>query len=105
LAASAKVSPSPGIVHPVAISARVNVRLQPHAGRDELVAIRDGVLVVRVAAPALDGRANRSLCRLLAKRLGVAPSHVTLVRGARSRDKVVAVDGLDQDTVDRLLTP
>ncbi len=69
------------------------------------MAIRDGVLVVRVAAPALDGRANRSLCRLLAKRLDVAPSRVTLVRGARSRDKVVAVDGLDQDTVDRLLTP
>lgn len=85
------------------MNARINVRLQPHAGRDELVAIREGVLVVRVAAPALDGRANRSLCKLLAKRLGLPATQVTIVRGAHSRDKVVAVDGIDQDAVESLL--
>jgi uncharacterized protein (TIGR00251 family) len=83
----------------------VKVRLQPHAGREELVAIRDGVLVVRVAAPALDGRANRALCRLLAKRLGVAASHVTIVRGSHARDKVIQIEGVDQSTADAMLMP
>jgi uncharacterized protein (TIGR00251 family) len=78
----------------------VAVRLQPHASRDEIVEIRDGVLRVRVTAPALDGRANRALCRFIAKRLGVAPSSVSLTRGQRSRDKVLAVDGLEQADVD-----
>jgi uncharacterized protein len=76
--------------------ARITVRLQPRAHRDEIVAARGGVLLVRVTAPPVDGRANRALCRLVADRIGVAPSRVTVIRGERSRDKLVAVDGLDQ---------
>lgn len=86
-------------------SAKIAVRVQARARRDELVAIRDGVLLVRVTAPALDGRANRGLCRLLAKRVGVAPSSVMIIRGQRSRDKLVQVDGVDQATLDAALGP
>jgi uncharacterized protein (TIGR00251 family) len=86
-------------------SARIAVRVQARARRDELVAIREGVLLVRVTAPALDGRANRGLCRLLAKRLGVAPSSVTIIRGQHSRDKLVQVEGVDQATLDDALEP
>ena len=57
--------------------------------------MRDGVLIARVSAPPVDGKANAALCRLVAKRVGLAPSRVTIVRGERSRDKVVRVDGLD----------
>ena len=84
-------------------SAKIPIRVQARARHDELVAIREGVLLVRVAAPALDGRANRSLCRLLAKRLCVAPSSVTIIRGKRSRDKLVQVEGVDQATLDAAL--
>jgi uncharacterized protein (TIGR00251 family) len=86
-------------------SARIAVRVQARARRDELVAIREGVLLVRVTAPALDGRANRGLCRLLAKRLGVARSSVTIIRGQHSRDKLVQVEGVDQATLDDALEP
>jgi hypothetical protein len=77
-------------------SARIAVRLQPRAHRDELVTIREGVLIARVTAPALEGRANLALRRLLAGRLGVAPSRVTIVRGERSREKLIEVGGIDQ---------
>lgn len=76
------------------------VRVQPRARADALVALRDGVLLVRVTAPPLDGRANKAVCRLLADTLRVPVSSLTVVRGLRARDKVVAVDGLDQATVD-----
>ena len=65
--------------------------------------MRDGVLVVRVNAPALEGRANRAVCRLVAERLGVAPTQVTIARGERSRDKVIEVRGIDQDVADTAL--
>ena len=75
--------------------ARISVRLQPRAGRDEIAGLRAGVLVVRVTAPPVDGRANRALCKLIAQRAGVAPSRVSVVRGERSRDKLVAVQGIE----------
>ncbi len=71
--------------------------------RDELVEVRDGVLIARVSAPALEGRANRALIRLLARRLGVAPSRVVIVRGERSREKLVRVHGISQSTLDAAL--
>jgi hypothetical protein len=84
-------------------SAKVAVRTQPNARRDEFVGLREGVLLVRVAAPPLDGRANRGLTRLLAKHVGVPPSSVTILRGHHARDKLVQIEGLDQATVDAAL--
>jgi uncharacterized protein (TIGR00251 family) len=81
----------------------IAVRVQPSARRDELVGVRDGVLVARVSAPAREGRANQALCRLIARRLGVGASRVSVIRGARSRDKVVRVDGIDHATLNATL--
>jgi uncharacterized protein (TIGR00251 family) len=81
--------------------AKISIRVRPGAHRDEVIEVLDGVLLVRVAAPAHDGRANRALCRLLAKRLGVPPSRLVIARGQRSREKLVEIDGVDQATVDR----
>lgn len=48
-------------------------------------------LVVAVSAPAVDGRANEAVCRCVADTLGVARGQVSVVVGARARDKIVAV--------------
>ena len=81
----------------------LEVRLQPRAGRDEIAGVRDGRVVVRVTAPPVDGRANKALCELIAKRAGVARGRVTVVRGERSRDKVVRVEGADPEALRRAL--
>jgi uncharacterized protein (TIGR00251 family) len=83
--------------------ATIAVRTQPRAGRNEIVGVRDGLLVARVSAPAREGRANRALCRLIARRVGVAPSRVTVVRGQRSRDKLIRVEGIDRPTLNATL--
>jgi uncharacterized protein (TIGR00251 family) len=54
--------------------------------------MHDGRLVVRVTAPPAEGKANEAVRRLIAKRLGVAKSRVTIVRGARSRDKTIRIE-------------
>ncbi len=76
--------------------ATISVRAQPGARRDEIVGVRDGVLVVRVGAPALDGRANYALCQLIARRLEIRRSQVRVVRGHRSRNKLVRVERIDR---------
>ena len=76
------------------------VRVQPRASREEITGWReDGVLLVRLSAPPVDGRANRALCRLIARAVGVAPSRVAVVRGERSRDKVVRVEGISAESL------
>ena len=86
------------------MSATITVRVQARARREELAGLRDGAVVVRVSAPALEGRANRAVCKLLAARLGVAPSHVRIIRGEHHRDKVVQIDGIDQATAEATLS-
>ena len=75
--------------------AELTVRLQPRARRNAIVEERVGVLRVTVAAAPVDGQANAALCKLVAKRAGVARGRVSVVRGERSRDKVVRVEGLE----------
>ena len=73
---------------------RLDVRLTPRASRDAIVGFEGETLRVRVSAPRVEGRANRALERLLAKRLRLSRGAVRVVAGQASRSKVVAVDGL-----------
>jgi uncharacterized protein len=83
--------------------ARIRVHVRTRANRDELLGMREGVLVARVSAPPVDGRANDSLCRLIARAAGVAPSRVSVIRGERSREKVVSVQGLAREALEAAL--
>jgi uncharacterized protein len=56
-----------------------------------LVFLDDGIVTVRVKEPAREGKANEACRRALAKALGVAPSTVKLLRGAKSRVKMFAL--------------
>ena len=75
------------------------MRVQPRAARDAIVGWREGVLRVSVTAPPLDGRANDAVSALLARALGVRPSAVAVVAGARGRDKLVRIEGWTADQV------
>ena len=58
---------------------------------------------MRVAEPPEDGRANEAVLRLLAQTLGVPRASVTLVSGHSSRDKIVVLDGVEQEHIERVL--
>lgn len=73
--------------------------MTPRAGSDHVDGVVDGVLRIRVAAPAIEGAANQSLLRLLASELGVGRRSVRLVAGAAGRQKLIVVDGVDAATI------
>lgn len=70
------------------------MRVVPRAKRPGLERRADGVLVARVSAPPVEGKANAAVCELIAKAYGVPKSRVTVVRGQTARDKVVRITGL-----------
>jgi hypothetical protein len=78
---------------------RFAVRLTPRSSANRADGVVDGVLRVRVVAPAVAGAANNALLQLLADELGVPRRDVRLVAGATSRQKLVVVDGVDPEAI------
>jgi uncharacterized protein len=81
--------------------ARVAITVSPGAARTELVGRHGDGWRARVAVPPERGRANRALVELVAELAGVPRDRVALVAGASSRRKVVEVEGLGADELDR----
>lgn len=71
----------------------LTVHAQPGAKRSEVAGLHGDALKVRLAAPALEGKANEALLRFMAERFGVPLRNVELVRGAQSRHKMVRITG------------
>jgi uncharacterized protein len=83
------------------IPARITIRLQPRASRDEVLGWQakddpdqQDVLRVRVKAAPVDGAANAALIQLMAKYLGVPKNRVLLVSGATARNKILEIEGV-----------
>jgi uncharacterized protein (TIGR00251 family) len=85
------------------MSTTIRVHLTPRSARDEVLSFEGEVLRARVTAPPVEGRANEALLRLLAGTLGIPKSSLRIVRGQRSREKLVAIEGLDTAEVRRRL--
>ena len=78
-------------------TATLALHVTPKAGRDEVVGVRileDGLCEVEVRTTAAPdkGAANKSVCKLLAKEIGVPKSSVSVKRGDAARHKIVAID-------------
>jgi uncharacterized protein (TIGR00251 family) len=72
----------------------VAVRLTPRATREEIVGARGAALVVKVNAPPVDDRANLALRKLVAQTVGIPPRDVQIVRGQKSANKLLRLQGV-----------
>jgi hypothetical protein len=69
----------------------LELHVQPGAARTEVAGLHGGRLKLRLAARAVDGRANAALIEFIAERLGAARRDVTIESGQSGRAKRVAV--------------
>ena len=83
----------------------VDLYIAPRASRTRIIGTHDGRLKVQVAAPPVDGTANKELLRFVAKELGVRKADVCLVSGQTGRRKRLLVEGLELGEVERRLRP
>jgi uncharacterized protein (TIGR00251 family) len=77
----------------------IDVRVIPRAKRNEFAGERDGALVVRLAAPPVEGSANEALVAFLAEALDLPRRNIRIVSGERSRRKRLAITGTDIDSI------
>ena len=85
------------------VATQLKVRVSPRARKPGIGGRHGDAWKVRVAEPPEDGRANEAVVRLLAETLDLPRSHVVLVSGHASRDKIVTLDGLEQAQTEQLL--
>lgn len=80
-------------------TARLKVKVVPGSSRDEIVNWLGDALKIKVTAPPEKGKANEAVIRLLAAALGIATDDIIAVSGHTSPSKVVAVSGMDDETI------
>ena len=78
---------------------KISVRVYPSAATSGVVGFTEGVLRVRVSAPPVKGKANKELIALLSKILDISRNKICIIRGHVNRNKVISIDGLNQDEV------
>ena len=88
---------TPGFLPVFAIAAKdggwhLLVRVQPGAKKSEFAGEIDGRLRIRLAAPAVENKANKALVAFVAKALGLRPAKVSLVSGDTGRQKRLLIE-------------
>ena len=83
--------------------ARLNVRVIPNAKKNEFAGYREGELVLRLNARAIEGKANKAAVEFVSEYFGVSRSSVVLVAGERSRHKIFQIVGLNSSDLERKL--
>lgn len=91
------------IVTPTARGARLAIRVIPRASRAEVAGVRDGRLLVRVTAPPVDSAANDAVVQILATVLQLPKRALSIESGHASKNKAIAVTGLDTEQIRRRL--
>jgi uncharacterized protein (TIGR00251 family) len=81
------------------------VHAQPGARLSGIAGEHGGALKIRIAAPAIENKANAALKAFIAEVLGVPMSSVTLLRGARGRRKSVEIRGVGPEALAKLSAP
>ena len=71
----------------------------PRARKTEVVGFKDDVLVVRIAAPPVEGAANEALIEFLSSAFHVPRRAVQILSGDRGRRKRVAIDGVTTEQI------
>ena len=103
------IHPTPVEPHPFQLSVRSDgsirfgVRAQPRARISRVTGVRQGELVVQLAAPPVDGAANAELVNLVAEILSLPKRNVEVVRGESARSKLIEVRGLSLEDTRRLI--
>ena len=84
-------------------AALLPVKVVPGARADKIAGPLGDRLKIRVSAPPEGGKANKAVCALLARAIGVKPARVTVHAGASNPEKIIRIEGLTPDRVlDRL---
>jgi uncharacterized protein (TIGR00251 family) len=85
-------------------SVNLSLKVQPNAGKNEVVGSTNGVWRIKISAPPDKGKANKELIEFLSDILGQKKDHLTIIKGHTSHNKLLTIEGLTQAEVNARLS-
>ena len=79
--------------------AALRFHIVPNAQQNKVVGEHGSAIKIKLAAPAVEGKANAALRSFLAEQLEIPERAIALERGHKSREKIIRIDGLNEDDV------
>jgi uncharacterized protein (TIGR00251 family) len=84
--------------------AAITVKVTPRARKTAVAGVMDdGTIKIKVAAPPVDGAANKALIEFLAEVLGLPPRQIDIVAGETAERKLISLVGISPEDVDAIL--
>lgn len=81
----------------------IKVRVIPNSRTTDIVGRLGSILRVKLAAPSIEGKANKMLIKFLADFFEVRASKVFLRRGQRGREKIIEIEGRPEEELRQVL--
>ncbi len=81
----------------------IRVRVIPSAKENDIVGRIGSTIRLKVAAPAIDGKANQELCQFLAEFFEVRSKSIKIVRGEKGREKTVEIEGRREEDLKKMM--
>ncbi|PCI10432.1 YggU family protein [bacterium] len=81
----------------------IRIKAVPGASRDAIAGLLGDRLKIRISAAPEDGKANKAICKLLAKALDIKPAQIEIYKGHTNPEKTVKLVGCSLEHISRAL--
>jgi uncharacterized protein (TIGR00251 family) len=81
----------------------IKVKVLPKSSTNQIIGQEGDLFKVKLTSPPVEGKANKALIELLAKRLSIAKKRIEIISGKRSRLKTVRISGLSLEDITQVL--
>ncbi|MCD6356606.1 MAG: DUF167 domain-containing protein [Anaerolineaceae bacterium] len=83
---------------------KITVKIIPNSRRDKICGyINSGILKIKIIRKPIGGQANKYLIKLLSEQLGIPKRNVSIIKGERSRIKIIELNGITKDIFNKLI--
>jgi len=78
---------------------RISIKVQPNAGRNQVVDFNNDIWKIKIAAPPDKGKANKEIIEFISDILGLRKDNITILKGETSHNKLIAITGINEEEV------
>jgi len=83
---------------------KLRVEVKPNSSVNKILIGEDGLIKIKVTASPVEGKANKAVIKLLSKELKVAKQDLKIASGAKSKTKLIKIDGMGEEELRKWIT-